>query len=377
MMKHLAKSIFVSLKRSFASPLRSEMGRETATISAAVVFLSLLIFNLSYSSDTDLLLRKAYANQLLVSHTGTLNTVVYLGNKVGTEVPADSIVEVRQKDGKMRMDYKSSRLAGLSIIDDGKKVMCIDNKNHTVAIRTIPFADDNISLLLSNYEVIKKGTEKIANRQTEVLQILPKREGNPKKKLWIDKETFMPLRREHYNSDGTLTTLTFYTKIDYDAKIKDSDFLPPKGWRIIEPPQMMQKYSKERISEIVGFDIVEPNYVPEGYVLDGFYLLQPPMCRRKGVHLRYVDGLNTISVFERPSPPFRRGIRGLFRRPWRRANRMRERGGMRGMRHGRRSRPSFLDNRRGRTIQIVKGDLNVILVADIAEAELQKIADSF
>jgi outer membrane lipoprotein-sorting protein len=351
MMKHFAKSIVASV---------------------AVVFLSLLIFSLTYSSDKEAveLLKKTYANQLLVSHTGTLNTVVFLGDEKFT-----STVEIRQKDGKMRMDYKESSLLGLSIIDDGKRVMRIDNKNHTVAIRPIRFAaDDNISLLLSNYEVRKKGTEKIADRQTEVLQILPKREGNPGKKLWIDKETFMPLRREHYNSDGVLTTLTFYTQINYDTKIKNSDFEPPKDFRIVEPRRKMQKYSKERISEIVGFDIVEPKYVPSGYVLDGFYLFGK---LGKDVHIRYVDGLNTISVFEGPSLPSRRDKDGLPRRPPNEVNGMRGRNKPKGKRPGSQVRARFLDNRRGRTIEIVKGDLNVVLVADIAEAEFQKISDSF
>ncbi|MFQ6115074.1 MAG: sigma-E factor regulatory protein RseB domain-containing protein, partial [bacterium] len=225
-------------------------------------------------------------------------------------------VEIRQKDGKMRMDYKSGIFAGLSIIDDGEKIMRVDSKNRTVVISEIPFPQDDISLLLSNYEVIAQGTEKIANRTTQILQVKPRNAQNPSKKLWIDQETFMPLRREHYNSDGVLTTLTFYTQISYDVKIKDSDFSFPKDWRIVSAPQNMRRLKKDQISETVGFDIVEPKYVPAGYVLDGFYLFSP-MRNRKGVHIRYVDGLNTISVFECLPPRFGRGM-----------------GGMRGMRRG-------------------------------------------
>ena len=316
------------------------------------------------------LLRKTYANQLSISHTGTLKTTVFLGDETPT-----STVEIRQKDGKMRMDYKSGISAGLSIIDDGKNVMRIDNKNRMVLTRSaLPAANDNISLLLSNYEVRFKGTEKVANRQTVIVQLLPKQKGNPSKKLWIDRLTFMPLRREHYNSAGVLTTLTFYKEINYLAQIKDSDFEPPKGWRVIKPLQPdIRKLSKEQISAAVGFDIVSPKYVPSGYVLDGFY----PFGRRgNAVQVRYFDGLNTISVFERP---FRRGIGGLFRRPRGEADDILDHHQPKGMRPGERGKPNsrFLDNRRGRIIRVVKGDLNIMLVADIAEAELQKIADSF
>lgn len=345
---------------------------KSIAISVAIFLLSFLVSNLTYSSDTPAveLLKKSYTNQRLVSHAGVLNTVVSLGDGTPNEANT-SIVEIRQKDGRMRMDYKSGIFAGLSIIDDGKKMMRVDKKNQTVVISAIPFPQDDISLLLSNYEVISEGTEQIVGRPTQILQVKSRSIKNLSKKLWIDKETFMPLRREHYNSDGVLTTLTFYTQVNYDVEIKDSDFSLPKGWRIVEAPQNMRRFSQKQISETVGFDIVEPKYLPSGYVLDGFYLFHP-MRRGKGVHIRYVDGLNTISVFECLPLHLGRGM-GRMRRMQRGMGRMRR------MRRGWQGRPKceFLDNRQGRAIRMMKGDLNITLVADIAEAELQKISDSF
>ena len=345
---------------------------KSTAISAAIFSLALLISNLAYSSDTSAveLLKKAYENQHLVSHTGMLNTVVFLGDEATNEANM-SIVEVRQKDGRMRMDYKSGIFAGLSIIDDGKKMMRVDSKNQSIVVSAIPFPQDDISLLLSNYEVSLDGTEQVAGRSTQILQVKSRSVKNPSKKLWIDKETFMPLRSEHYNSDGVLTTLTFYTKINYDVEIKDSDFSFPKGWRIVEEPRNTEKLSEEQISEAVGFDIVTPEYLPSGYVLDGFYLFYP-MPQRKGVHIRYVDGLNTISVFECIPLHLERGM-GRMRRM------QRGMGGVRGMQRGWQDKPKceFLDNRQGRAIRMMKGDLNITLVADIAEAELQKISDNF
>ena len=350
-MKHFAKSIVVS---------------------TSIVLLSLLISNLIYASDTSAveLLKKSYANQRLVSHTGMLKTVVFLGE--GDETNTSGVVKICQKDGKMRMDYKSGIFAGLSIIDDGQKIMRVDSKNRTVVINAAPFFDRDTSLLLSNYEVILNGTEEIAGRPTQILELKFRNTGNPSKKLWIDKETFMPLRREHYNSDGVLAMLTFYTQIDYDVKIKDSDFSVPKGWRIVEAPRNMRRFSKERISEIVGFDVVEPKYVPAGYILDGFYLFHP-MRGGKAVHIRYFNGLNNLSIFE-VLPPWPRRVMYRFRRRFGRGSRMHR--GMRQMR-GHRRNCEFMDNCQGRRIRMTKGDLNIILVGDIAETELQKIADSF
>ena len=343
---------------------------KSVAISTVLILLSLIISDVTFPSElSDVeILKKAYKNQRLVSHKGVLNTAVFLGEKPELRKAKRSVVEICQKDGKMRMDYKSGNIAGVSIIDDGKKMMHLEHKNQTVIIRPIPFSHGDTSLLLSNYEVVSKGMEKIAERPTRILQLKPHHAGNPSKKLWIDTETFMPLKREHYNSDGVLTTRSFYTRINYDARIKDSDFSLPKGWQIIESSRDMKKLSQEELSEIVGFEPVEPKYVPVGYVLDGFYLFFFPMRRGKSVHLRYVDGLNCVSVFE-VLPPRSRYVMG----------RMRGFGRGRRMGHGQQCNPRrrMLGNRQGKMIRMIKNNLNIIIVGDIAEAELQKMADSF
>jgi hypothetical protein len=72
---------------------------KSIAISVAIFFLSLLIFSSAYSSEDSSaieLLKKAYANQRLVSHTGMLNTVVFPGDGTSNEANT-SIVEIRQK----------------------------------------------------------------------------------------------------------------------------------------------------------------------------------------------------------------------------------------------------------------------------------------
>jgi hypothetical protein len=163
-----------------------------------------------------------------------------------------------------------------------------------------------------------------------------------------------------------LTTLTFYTQINYDAQIKDGEFSTPQGFSVIKSPRDMQKFSKREISKAVSFNVVEPKYVPAGYVLDGFYLFHHPR-RGKAVHIRYIDGLNNVSVIE-----FLRPMEGHAR------GRMRGFGGGhqggRGWRGG--AKCELLDDYQGRIIRMPKGDLNLIFIGDIAENELRNMADS-
>lgn len=351
---------------------------KSIAIGVLIVWLQLIVSGIVFSSEFSAkeLLKKAYKNQCLVSHTGTLRTIIFLRDKpphkkIPNERPAvnSSLVKIRQKNGKMRMDYKSGHITGISIIDDGRRIMHLDRRNRTVIVKPIPFSRGDISLLLSNYEVISKGMEKTAGRQTQIIQLKPRHTGNPSKRLWVDIETFMPLKREYYNSDGMLKTRSFYTKINYDARIKSGNLSPPEDWQVIKPPQKIRKFSKKQISETTDFDIVEPKYVPAGYVLDGFYRFQPPPPRRgKGVHIRYVDGLNSISVFEVLPHRFRHGmgrIRGFFRGHGRERKHRQDK-----------PRCKMLDNHKGKAIRITKGDLNVVIIGDMAESELQKVADS-
>jgi outer membrane lipoprotein-sorting protein len=311
--------------------------------------LSLLIVNFSYSLDNPAvdLLKKAYSNQRLISHSGMLKTEVFLGDKTSS-----AIVEIQQKEGKVRTNYKSDVSSGLSIIDDGKKTMTIDSKNNTVTISPILELSNDISLLLSNYNIVSKGSEKIAERQTQILQVIPKHKGNPSMKLWIDIKNFLILKREYYNSDNILVSKTFYTQINFNAKINDDIFIPPSNASYLNSDLDAQKTEKDDIP----FSIIEPKYLPVGYILDGYYLFKPPSG--KGVQLKYTDGLNSISILEVVPPIGRHRMRWGWRRG-------REMQGCR-----------FIDNLQGRAIKINREGLNITIVGDISENELQKIADN-
>jgi outer membrane lipoprotein-sorting protein len=317
--------------------------------SMTIFLLSLPVTHPTYSLDNSAvdLLKKAYSNQRLVSHTGTLKTEVFLGNKTSS-----SMVDIQQKEGKVRTDYKSGLSAGLSIIDDGKKTMTINSKNNTVVVCSIPDLSNDISFLLLNYNVMTKGTEKIAERQTQILQIIPKRKGNPSTKLWIDIKTFIILKREYYNSDNTLVSKTSYTKINSNTKINDDVFIPPSQATYLESDLSAEKTTKDGIP----FSIFKPKYLPVGYVLEGYYLFKPPSG--KGVRLRYTDGLNTISILEVVPPTGWHPMRWIWGRG-------------RGV-----QRCRFIDNLQGRAIRIYRDKLNIAIVGDISENELQKIADN-
>lgn len=340
-------------------------------ITGAIILLACLItYHFSFSSQNESitlsfpspveLLRESHAKQHQVPHVGALHIVNIQNGKTKT-----STVEIRQKEGKTRMDYKTGRSVGLSIIDDGKQVIRLDSKHKAAVINMLPFSPSDISLLISNHDVIFEGTAMVANHLTQVVKVVPKHKGNPWKKLWIDTETLIPLKTEYYNSDGILTTQTFYTNIHYDAPIREIDFVLPKDWRVIQMQKSTQKMSPEQLAKTLESDIVKPGYVPSGYVLEGLYLVSKD--DDDGIaHFRYTNGLNSISVLEGVPPlPIRLVIR--IKRFIGRSDKM----------HGIEERiQEILGTSQGRVIWTTRGKLYIVLIGDIAEQELQKMADS-
>ncbi len=343
-------------------------------ITGAVIALAcLMTAHSGFSADLSAveLLRESHARERQITHTGTLHIVNIRNGKSHTVA-----VEIRQKEGKSRMDYQLGRLKKQTIIDDGKQVIHLGSRhratvNKLAARSTSP---GDISLLISSHDVILEGTETVANRPSHVVKVVSRHKGNPWKKLWIDTETYMPLKKEYYNSDGILTTQTFYTDIRYDVSIEESDFEIPADWRVIQRRPSMQRMSPERLAETLGFDVVKPAYVPPGYVLEGFYLAMDSDDEdERGAYVKYTNGLNTISVLEGSPGPLKRffiRISGFLMRLKRSIKRHDYKRGLE------KRIEEFLGNSQIKIIQVTKGKVLVFLVGDIAEKELQKMADS-
>ena len=52
----------------------------------------------------------------------------------------------------------------------------------------------------------------------------------------------------------------------------------------------------------VGFKVVMPKYVPQGFELDAYRLYNCPCrCGHKSAYIRYTNGMDGISVFETPA----------------------------------------------------------------------------
>jgi outer membrane lipoprotein-sorting protein len=167
-------------------------------------------------------------------------------------------------------------------VSDGETAWSYTPDTNTVTIMKLPKVsepkkDDYINAVgefLNDTNVTLLGVEKIDGRNNYLLETIPKeKDGNYelvyKTKMWIDEETWMPLRYETYNGDGNLTMKFEARDLKVNTGIPDSEFKfeIPKGAKIVDlgEIQLPENLSIEEARKKASFKILTPEYLPEGY----------------------------------------------------------------------------------------------------------------
>jgi outer membrane lipoprotein-sorting protein len=319
----------------------------------AILFAAAMGMAFAQKPDPAQRVRAAYQAESRVSLSGVMRTT---STVQATEISSE--VVVYRKAGMTRYEYRSPELRGLVLIDKGDTLIRLDPATRTATVETVHRSPATVDLVLKNYRAELSGQERLLGRQTDVITLKPQQRSGPTRKLWIDRATGVVLRTEQYNSSGKLVSRSFYSSVDWKASPPDSLFTVPEGWRqVVAPVQTERHWEKEDLSRRLGFTIREPGYVPPGFVLDGFHLVVRPNAQ-PSAHIRYVDGLNSISIFEHRCPPGRgRGFQ------W-------------GRRMGRRGNCEFFTSNEGNVLVKEVGGIRLIVVGDLPENELQKVIDT-
>ena len=309
-------------------------------------------------------LREAQNAEQSLCFRATVNTATF-----GGAGPASSQVIVSRKPGAGRWEYQSPALRGLVVIEKAGNVIRLDPTRKVATVERAHAGPAALDLLLKNHEVTAEKAEDVAGRTADVLAVRHRQTGRLAKKVWVDRERALIVRSESYDSDGKLASLTVHDSIEWNPKLDDSLFEVPAGWqRVGTDDDRERHWQRDALSKEVGFEVREPSHVPAGYTLDGLHLFR---CRRglASAHLRYVDGLNSVSVFEQiggcPRAGGPGGPGGGKGRGWGRG-----RGG------GGRCGCELVCGRQGEMLVKHSDGMTFILVGDLPKDELQKIADS-
>lgn len=199
-----------------------------------------------------------------------------------------------------------------------------------------------LDLLLKNYRVLPGQAKTIAGRRALRVRVEPRFPGNPRKEVWLDLATGIPLRSDLYDRRGHLVSTSEFVQFHPERSLSASLFRVPvtgggqHGQAAIlrrenakeakarkgngrEPPTPQQpevrsflhpfalsSLSRFRAKKEVTlsssparplrFEPALPRYLPRGYVLD-----RVTRGEREGtavIRARFTDGLNILSLVE-------------------------------------------------------------------------------
>ncbi|TDD64714.1 hypothetical protein E1262_27335 [Jiangella aurantiaca] len=150
--------------------------------------------------------------------------------------------------------------------------------------------EDPADLLLGTYTVRLAGEDAVAGRHTDVV-VAYRSDGSVAARLWLDRQTALPLRRESYTSDGyTLSASAFVTIA-----------LGSPGTCCKTADGVGSTASDDRDDSMLRWDDIEQlredGWHCPGSLGEGMDLYE---ARRVGdaIQLSYSDGVMTVSVFE-------------------------------------------------------------------------------
>jgi negative regulator of sigma E activity len=201
--------------------------------------------------------------------------------------------------------------------------------------------------IVRNYLVTAGPATSLLNRTVTPIRIDRKRPFTPFRRLWVEAETGLILKDDLYGPDGRLRSSTVFTDLRIGPQ-PPALFAPPASTAPLSgfgPSSFRPSASRAEAERLSGRSAPSPRYTPPGFTVEMYGV----MTTRHGTYMpavRFADGLAAYTIFRRGPGAGRMGAGG----------------------------PAS-DNQRAVVISS-RPQGNYLLVGDIAESELRKVANS-
>ena len=171
------------------------------------------------------------------------------------------------------------------------------------------------ALAVRNYDLVSAGTDTVAGRACDVLEVKARYGGRPSYRVAIDAENRFPLRYEVL-SNGRTVFETWFSEIEYRPSV------PPRTFDERARPNWLQvsqqEVAVERMTEAAGFSVLRPSTLPRGFELRGsevlhlkaeiskelretvrpFLPFSVPSFNAAVAHFTYTDGIAAVALVE-------------------------------------------------------------------------------
>lgn len=164
----------------------------------------------------------------------------------------------------------------------------------------------NLALLLQNYRLHYLGSEEVAKRVADIVQILSKANPSIQRHIWVDTNSRFPLKSEEVRRSGPQRGVRrfYYEQIDFAPIIPETLFAVPmpQGSCSALPQRGRETLGLEEAKRMAPFAIQLPSYLPAGFALEQISWVERSPAGF--LHFHYSDGLQAISLFEENAESF-------------------------------------------------------------------------
>lgn len=240
------------------------------------------------------------AQQWLDRMTSAVEELSYRGTFVhllGDEVETLQIVH-RNDNGRISERIVSMDGVGREIIRNEDEIYCIlpdqqivlfeNRRDVSPLVSSLPSYSEDLA---RSYEIALLNTERVVERDAQVVAIHPRDEFRYGYRLWLDSETAMPLKSQLRDGQGRTVEQMAFTQIDIGGNIPPSALEPTidaRGFERITPPD-------NAVAEAAP--LWRATRLPDGFQLSVATLTRMAGSENPVEHLVYSDGLATVSVF--------------------------------------------------------------------------------
>ena len=200
------------------------------------------------------------------------------------------------------------------MVSDGETMWTYIPQQNTVMIMEMPEIPEQneqdylqlIGMMMNESDFSLAGIEKVDGRTTYAIDMSPKDESGDlgmlgDMKVWVDKETWMPLKMDMKDADGNPMISVEYRNFQTNTGISDDEFQfeVPEGAKVqtlnMDEVLMPQAMTLEEAGEEATFDILVPSYLPDGYEFDNAMVIQGFV---ETVSLTYKNGDERLGISE-------------------------------------------------------------------------------
>lgn len=142
----------------------------------------------------------------------------------------------------------------------------------------------------SQYLLAIADQEVTANRRTQIIAVLPKDDLRYARKIWVDSETFLPLKVEVYAPEGTILETVLFTDLKLDDSIASARFMAE------EAATAIQNLRSKNVDEFEKSPYQFKN-LPDGFELVFFVPNSLGKAKKMVDRILVSDGFSTVSIY--------------------------------------------------------------------------------